>query len=90
MILGNALFLGFGSVKLDLKSKTKKGVVRLLFQCICRINTKGSMTYQSLSTDRHFPDDEHVSGKKLLNELLFHSEIYCLNCTTSMEYEYFF
>jgi len=54
---------GFGSVKLDLKSKTKKGVVRLLFQCICRIKTKGSMAYQSLSTDRHFPDDEHVSGK---------------------------
>ena len=32
MNLCNALFLGFGSVKLDLKSKTKKGVVRLLFQ----------------------------------------------------------
>ena len=32
MNLSDVLHLGFGSVKLDLKSKTKKGVVRLLFQ----------------------------------------------------------
>lgn len=55
MILCNILVLGFGSVKLDLKSKTKKGVVRLLE--FIRINMEGLMTYQILSTDRHFPDD---------------------------------
>lgn len=56
--LCNVLVLGFGAVKLDLKSKTKKGVVRLLFmtraQFKPRFNTKGSMLHQSLSTDCRF------------------------------------